>query len=150
MRRSANRPCIRNRATMAIPRPEERHRFPSFGHRYSVLSKRLFGAIHRSWLCALQLSISLILDLIARLQVHHHAPTCTYHLLSFLICPLDIALSHCFSACSDDARLSRRRIHRRYRCVNLRLSFSFSLNTTRCPRLYVHGGRQDQASRRAS
>jgi len=35
-----------------------------------------------------------------------HALTCAYHLLSFPICPLDIALSHCFSACSDDPRLS--------------------------------------------
>jgi len=40
-----------------------------------------------------------------------HALTCAYHLLSFPICPVDIALySHCFSACSDDARLRCTRV----------------------------------------
>jgi len=39
-----------------------------------------------------------------------HALTCAYHLPSFPICPLDIALSHCFSACSDDARLRCTRV----------------------------------------
>jgi len=75
-----------------------------------------------TYLCAPQLSISLILDLRARLQVitytnligsthaiygeAGHAPTCTYRLLSLPICPLDshnIALSHYFPACSDEA-----------------------------------------------
>jgi len=92
-----------------------------------------------------------------------HAPRCTYRFLSLPICPLNshnIALSHCFSACSDDAlnppciipSATRSRRHAFVAGVAMSTSChylsSLSPNTSHCPLFIVHDGPQDQANRR--
>ena len=126
MRRSAKRPCVRNQAIMAIPPSRGTSQVPQ-------LRSPLLGASKKVIRCDLSFLVMCSSTVHLTDARPHSTPTspsptqaasaapvppseadraltCTYHLLSFPICPLDIALSHCFSACSDDARLRCARV----------------------------------------
>jgi len=75
-----------------------------------------------------------------------HAPTCAYRLLSFPICHAYALNPPCITASAAGASTHSLSVSL---YQPLAIMFPLSPNTARCPLLFVHGGRQNQATCRA-